>query len=95
MSDKSQSNLNDEVETIEEAEFRLEEKKWSYRRGIAQKAFISILATLFGTFGMFLFKDDISNFSVIENVVITIVLGLVSIVGFYFGATTWADKGKK
>lgn len=88
----SEFNLNDEVETKEEAEILLENRKWYHRRGMAYKALYALFIIAALTFGSFFFYTEyIHLFSSIENVIITIVVGLVSIVGFYFGATTYFD----
>ena len=37
----------------------------------------------------------IASFSAIENYLITTVVGLISIIGMYFGVTGWYDAVKK
>lgn len=94
----SEFNLNDDIQTKEEAEILLENRKWYHRRGMAYKALYCIFAIIVLTFGSFFFyTEHINLFSSIENVIITALVGLVSIVGFYFGATTYFDykKGQK
>lgn len=82
----------DDIQTKEEAEILLENRKWYHRRGMAYKALYAIFIITALTFGSYFFyTEHISLFSSIENVIITVVVGLVSIVGFYFGSTTYFD----
>lgn len=87
------TDLNDNIETVEEAQFRLEERKWLHRRGIAKKSFYALLFIVFSSFALLLLGNDsiIDRIEKFEDLLIACVLGFTSIVGFYFGATTWAD----
>lgn len=91
------SNLNDDVETIEEAQFRLEERKWRHRRDLAKKSFYLMAAIILATFALLFIGDGsiIDRMSSVSEVFVMGLISLTSIVGFYFGATTYADIKRK
>lgn len=77
----------------EEAKALLELKKWANRRRMAYISLIaSILMTLFVLYST-LFDDGITKrLGEVEGLLMTIVLGFFSLVGAYFGFSTWAGK---
>lgn len=91
------SNLNDDVETIEEAQFRLEERKWMHRRDIAKKSFYLMVLIIVATFALLFIGDGsiISLMSLVSEIFVMALISLTSIIGMYFGATTYADIKRK
>lgn len=93
MSDKF--NLKDNVETKEEAKFMLDADKWKHRRNFAYKSFYMIIAITAAVLFAAASGVGIANFATIENYLITTVVGLISIIGMYYGVTGWYDVSKK
>lgn len=91
----SEFNLNDKVKTKEEAVFLLQEDKWKHRRNIAYKSLYAILIITLIVLISALTGIGISNFTTIENYMITVIVGLISVIGFYYGVTGWYDTTKK
>lgn len=89
-----EDNLNDDVETLEEAKFKLEKEKWQAKKLLAIKAFWSIIVLTLIISAAFFFKEDISSFSSISGYLIAVVTGLVSLIGVFMGFSTWFSKSK-
>lgn len=91
------SNLNDDIETIEEAQFRLEERKWSHRRDIAKKSFYLMVLMILATFALLFVGDGsiIQHMSSVSEIFVMGLISVTSIIGMYFGATTYADIKRK
>lgn len=89
------SNLNDDIETIEEAEFRLEQRKWEERKGLAKQSFFAMVAIIVATFGLLFVPGAAEKIDMVSDIIIMALLSTTSILGMYFGATTYADLKKK
>ena len=90
----SETNLNDEIETIEEAKFRLESKKWNVRRDMAYKSMYLLFFIIFFVLLMVALGRPLEGLEAISGIIMAAIGGLVSIVAFYFGTTTWYDIKK-
>lgn len=87
MTDTPEAPIEDEAKTL------LELKKWANRR---RMAYISLIAAIIITvfiLGSTLYSDEIAaRISTVEGILMTMAFGFFSLVGAYFGFSTWAGK---
>lgn len=86
-------NLADGIQTKEEADYDMENKKLSTRKKMAWFSLTGILGVLVGCFVIYFAKSfDIERFNAVRPLVETCVFSLTSIVGFFIGSQTFADS---
>lgn len=83
------SNIDNETEDTKAIE--LEAKKWKYRRYMA---FISLASAIIFTL-LAIFGIPTERLNDLSFIIITSITGFFSLVGAYFGLTTWYDSRKK
>lgn len=85
-------NLKDNIDTLEEAQFRDNEDLMKNRR---KMAFYSLYATSIVAVLLLIFlvlrPEILNNFPKIESLITTIVFGWFSVIGLYFGAVSFAE----
>lgn len=86
-------NLSDGIQTAEEAQYDMENKKLSTRKKMAWFSLTGILGVLIGCFIIYFAKSfDIERFNAVRPLIETCVFSLTSIVGFFIGSQTFADS---
>lgn len=85
-------NLNDDVETKEEALHKQDVDLWKNRRKMAYHCLYMSMLLLVFLLGMLVWQPSIlDNLNKIESLASTIVLGFFGVIALYFGANTLSE----